>query len=211
MPDRKALEKAVVRHLLSTGYYNALPEVSWGPFRADFIAWGSGADIIEVEVKRTFEDYLADFSKESVTRLEHAEVLKEKKTGRRPLIVWQYKRKGKTPPVVPETKYEAMWSRSQGWGPTHFVYAAPEEIAIKIASDRKRPNYFGVWAFRQFRDGRNQYYHYKTLCNVRRIRTITPQEMAQFERIAGKRALALVMAMVRKGELIDERQEDSES
>jgi hypothetical protein len=198
MSKSKAIERAVIRHLLSTGYYNALPEVSWGPFRADFIAWGSGADIIEVEVKRTFEDYLADFSKESVTRLEHAEELKEKKTGRRPLIVWQYKRKGKTPPVVPETKYLALWSQSQEWSPTHFVYAAPEEVALKIALDKNRPQFFGVWAFRQFRDGRNSFYHYKTICQVRRIKRISPEEMTRFERTAGKRALAILMKKLKE-------------
>jgi hypothetical protein len=175
------IEKLCYNEARGDGYWWVLPEVSYYAWIADFIAWGPRKGVLEIEVKRTYEDYCAD--KRKVCDFRTSRMIK-RKDGRHAVVGWVGNKKHDIPQV---TKYEFLnGAYPCSWRPNYFVYAAPEELALRIAADTERPSRFGVWSIYKARNGS----HYvKKLVMTRKLCTIKPEWVQKLEKDMFKRAM----------------------
>lgn len=163
------LEREVYQYARANGYWWLIPELSYAYWAADFIAWGPKKGILEIEVKRSWNDYRADGKKCGDRKLDLDSDIK-----------------------YPEvSKHE--WLRGDypcRWRPTHFVFAAPKELAHRILDDPQLPKGFGVWSVETagYR-AEGPYYCVNTIKAMRRLIKIRPEQVGRFKKAAWERAL----------------------
>lgn len=170
---------AVLHHLRYRGYYWILPEVDYG-WKADFIGF-YGSNIIEVETKNSWSDYKKDALKsDEWIRIKMLRQLVKK---HKPKSYHYY-----YPKVPAVTKYEFLQgSYPCVWKPNYFVYAAPFELAERIAADPLRPKCFGVWGVRDKDYGCNVW----NLSPMRKLYTAHSEHIDALFRTMCKRLLYL--------------------
>lgn len=180
----QAIERAVYHHARMRGYYWIVPEISYGNWFADFICCGPQKGVLEVEIKRSWSDYQNDYLK-SVTRFPT-----QKNYFKRDRY---YNNINKKPQVM---KYKwLLGSYPCPWRPEYFVYAAPTELAERIAADPNLPKPFGVWPVKEVPasgtrlEYANVQYHLK---RMRRLITLTSEQRGRFKNDIFKRALTIV-------------------
>jgi hypothetical protein len=193
----QTFHRAIIGHLLASGYWKVLPEVSWNGWFADYIAWGTKPGVLEVEVKQSWSDYLNDRIKSCSDRVRMFDQFWNEH--RQPGDWYPPKLRKAIRQIPARRKYECLWSGPARWRPTHFLYAAPMELACRIAADPERPRQFGVWGFRFVPEVKHETYtaraywqFEKSHAPARRIRTMTPDEFSQFNRQAGDRACTVL-------------------
>lgn len=131
---------AVYRYLKSRGYWWIVPELSYCCWSGDFIAWGKGKGILEVEIKQTWADYKKDFTKSVCSPL--VKIYNYHRYGMRCNMRCKIERE--------LSKYRwLLGSYPCAWRPTHFTFAAPVELAERIKDDPDRPKQFGVISVRE--------------------------------------------------------------
>ena len=167
------LDRAVYNHVRGSGYRWCVPEVGYKDWYADFIAWGPGKGVLEIETKRTFTDYVADKRKKSNDRRRRRQWNPE------PRLRGRYRVYDLLPPL---TKWEwllGLWPCQ--WRPTNFVIAAPWELATQIVKDKNYPSCFGIWG--------NSVNTLQVIRRSTRLCRLRPEQQGRFERDIMKRAV----------------------
>ena len=166
---KRSIEAAVYWYCKHLGYHCVVPEQGYECWFADFIAWAPQKGILEIEIKRSWSDYRADANKTCSLRSE----LWNKRTARS----WNCCKKARE--IQPMTKYEYLrGAYTMSWKPTHFVFAAPLDLAKQIAADPDRPTHLGVWGVNIERSPYNSVVNLK---RMRRLYRIQPEAMARFK------------------------------
>ena len=112
-----SFDAAVYYHARYSGYWAIVPEMSYKDWRADFICWGPKKGILEIEVKHSWSDYQNDFFKDCRRRQ-----LK--------ISEWRCFRNVRDKNIPRVSKHEWLLGQyPSSWAPTHFLYAAPLELA----------------------------------------------------------------------------------
>lgn len=174
------IEKVVYNEARRDGYWYVLSQMAYYNWVADFIAWAPKKGILEIEIKRTWEDYNND--KRKICDYRASREIKDR-LRRKTRVGWS--KQERLPPV---TKYEFLRGLYPClWRPNYFVYAAPAELADRIANDIECPSKFGIWSIYTSRNG---HCYVQKIRKVTRLCTITPEWQARFEKDALKRALA---------------------
>jgi len=175
------IEKLAYNEARGDGYWWVIPELTYYAWVADFIAWGPQKGVLEIEVKRTWEDYNND--KRKVCDFRTSRRIK-RKDGRYDVVKWAG---NKYHEIQAVTKYEFLiGSYPCSWRPNYFAYAAPEELALRIAKDPERPARFGVWSIYK---ARNNGYYLKKIVMTRKLCSLRPEWQNKFKEAVLKRAL----------------------
>lgn len=81
------------------------------------------------------------------------------------------------------------------WRPEYFVYAAPTELAKRIAADPALPKPFGVWSVKEIPAHGTclEYAHVQSsLKRMRKLVTLTPEQHGRFRNAVFNRSLNIV-------------------
>jgi len=179
-----SLHKAVYRHARHRkGFWFLIPELSYNGWIADFIGFRPRGVILEIEIKHSWPDYKADYNKCC-----HA---KQDKRWRRLLL------NGKRFPTISKAEWLCGNYPCGRWRPTHFVYAAPKEIAEKIIADPNLPKPFGVWSFEDDPDDKGGYCYSKCK-NMARLIKPQPEWVGKMNIDIFKRARNMMDASAKK-------------
>ena len=209
-----SLEHSAYHMARRLGYFYVFPQMSYAEWVADFICWYPGMGILEIEIKRTWADTMADRAKTSDCRTRgiynrvqdlwgKGLPLFDDPTAETRLSKLRDKSyNAYAPPIVKAvTKWEWLQGAySCGWRPTHFAICAPDELARKIVESPAVPQCFGVWAM----DGPRGYDD--ILRRTRRLCKLDTRQQREFERDAFRRAMA-VMKNYYEMERTDEEEE----
>lgn len=190
---------AVYQYCKYNNYYWIIPEMSYHEWRADFIAYGPKKGILEIEIKTSWADYKND-RKKMTKRLEPIEKILprvyENRLGQKNLFSPVSRRLYENPIMLP--KYEwLLGDYPCRWRPNKFVYAAPHELAQRIADDPDRPKQFGVWAVKITKYGTGEsgtcqpveYGTCEPIARCVKLQKIKPEHHSIFTQEAMKRAL----------------------
>lgn len=169
------------RSMDMAAYWNArsrykwvVSEIEYHGFRADFIAFG-GDKIVEIEVKESWSDYQRDKKKSTNPRWSLFNKMQSKQNKKAGFHKFGIHAR---PPDM--TKYEwLMGDYPAWWKPTHFVYAAPQSLAEKIAADPEKPGPFGVWYAPERSDGGVGSAY--SMVNAKRLCKIKPEWISRYK------------------------------
>jgi len=164
------IESAIFRALrFRLGYKSVVPEVQYQGWVADFIAHKPGT-ILEVEIKRSWEDYRADFRKA------------------------QLRFSGPLPHIKKHSWLQGDYPCA--WRPSHFAFAAHKELAIKIAEDPDLPPAYGVMSL-VWVDNRSDlkaaWYYQKMLKPTRRLLKLRPEQEGRCKKALCRRAHNMII------------------
>jgi len=164
------LEANVFRLLRYRGYSWAFPQMSYGCWIADFIAWGKGKGILEVEIKRTWADYKNDYKKSATKNCLRGgySFMNDVRIKKLSWLV-----DGKT---------------NGKWRPNLFIYCAEPELAERIVNDSDLPKGFGVWKI----DRKHLYSCDGVIKRPRRLYKLSDKEFDGFKEAAFKKSLHLM-------------------
>lgn len=144
---------------------------------------------MEIEIKKTWADYCNDYNKLSKDRENMARKLQYKYTTNKyiPFHRMDYEN-------IVKAAIKKEWLLGLypcGWRPQYFVYAAPQELAKKIAEDTRVPEGFGIWEVRER--------HICSIKKMKRLCTLTPEQMGRFRNDVFSRAMYILDNLYKGG------------
>jgi len=184
----RTLEEYVYYYTKVHKYWWAIPRFHYAHWEADFICFGPGKGILEVEIKTSWSDYRADAKKVTYEECfgigsKDAQYFKKMERDISKLNTRSAQWKPPKTPMAPISKHDwLLRDYPCAWRPNYFVYAAPVKLAQKIAKDEKRKVPFGVWGFTD--DGYGIPY-----ITPRKLMKFRPWWMGEFKFSSWKRAM----------------------
>jgi hypothetical protein len=172
-------------------YWALIPRFMYaGLFEADFIAFGKGKGITEIELKVSWSNYKSDYTKHTWDgRAEKRpgdnfnNKYYERELSRLKRIHGKdYEFPHNKVSVKALSKYEwLLGTYDCSWRPNIFIYAAPMKLAERIATDSQRKKPFGVWGVDEDR--------VRVLVHPKRLLKLRPWYMGNFRSDVFRRSI----------------------